>query len=158
LSDLGRDGWQANIRRPVGLSEGAHTVRVRGHETQWSNSATIFIGAVEEQDGGALETAPDQTPSIYELENSMTETTVFHGYRHEYLSCRFFFPGRQLRRQDVRVVVDGHESQPYAFSKVGDGKWQTNSWLPKDLQPGEYLVAIRVLNGATGNRLPIQVE
>jgi tRNA (mo5U34)-methyltransferase len=155
VTDLGRQGWQANLRVPPGLAPGPHGVRVRTVSSALSNVFQIVIG-----DGGpAACTSPaadgvGAAPELYEVENSMTETSVFHGFRNEYLCARFKLDRHDLAREEVLLEVGGMPAVVRFLTNLGDG-WQVNAKLPDNLKPGTHAVRVRAAGSELSNPLEI---
>jgi|GEM_PF-343621 tRNA (mo5U34)-methyltransferase len=167
LADLGRNGWQANFRVPPGLSEGPHEVRVRTLESHFSNTYRIEMckemspttcGQRRRHTEYPSETLSQPAPVITHLENSVTETRIFRGYRNEYLICWFTTPETNLTREDVVLEIDQRE-QPVTFlCDLGNGAWQTNSRIPADLGPGRHSVRIRTIRSPFNNEEEFYLE
>jgi tRNA (mo5U34)-methyltransferase len=167
LADLGRNGWQANFRLPPGLAIGTHEVRVRTVNSPFSNAFQIAMLERYEAVARAVrhdrevippESATEPAPFIYEVENSMTETVRFHGYKNEYLCCRFRTPETRLLRDDVILEVDRVEEPVLFLTDLGRGAWQTNSKLPADLRQGPHNVRVRTVHSPFSNEAEIFFE
>jgi tRNA (mo5U34)-methyltransferase len=155
VAELGRDRWQANLRVPPGLAPGPHYVRLRTAQSGFSEAFPIlFGGAPAPQPAAAL--PPDAAPELLEVENGMTQTAEFRGYRNEYLSCRFRLPAPDLDRGDAVIEVGGRECAVDFVTNLG-ALWQTNSKLPPDLPPGRYQVRVKLRNGQTSSALEILI-
>ena len=87
-------------------------------------------------------------PVVYEVENSMTESLRFHGYRDERLCCRFRTPEQGLKREDVILEIDGMEQPVLFLTDLGDGGWQTNSRFPQGLASGAHRVRLRTVRSS----------
>jgi hypothetical protein len=157
LADLGRNGWQANFRVPPGLAIGPHEVRLRTVNSPYSNPFQIVMRASPApavqparpcRREEPSETISQPAPVVYEIENSMTESPRFHGYRDERLCCRFRTPERGLTREDVILEIDETEQPVLFLTDLGDGCWQTNSKLPRDPAPGAHRVRLRTVRSA----------
>ena len=82
---------------------------------------------------------------VYEVENSMTESTRFQGYRDERLCCRFRTQEQGLKREDVILEIDEMEQPVLFLTDLGDGCWQTNSKFPRGLASGAHRVRLRTV-------------
>jgi tRNA (mo5U34)-methyltransferase len=159
VAELGRDGWQANVRVPPGLAPGPHYVRVRTAQSGLSNAFQIFSGDPPAFEPAAVPSnmvPSNLLPELFEVENGMTETADFHGHRTEYVSCRFRLPVRELGRADVVVLLDEHECAVEFLTKLRTA-WQTNSRLPPGLAPGQYEVRVKLVNGPASEPMAIRV-
>jgi hypothetical protein len=147
LADLGRNGWQANLKLPPFLAEGPHEVRVRTINSAFSKSFPIVVGAPDATDAptrfSPTESQTESAPVIREVENNLTEDTIFRGYKNEYLCTRFHSDEQDLTRRDILLQVDGADTPVLFLTDMGDGKWQTNSRLPAGLQAGTHRVRLR---------------
>jgi len=150
LVNLRGQEWQANLRVPPGLAEGAHQVRLRTADSGYSNPFQIRWGAGFIPRGASappLEAAEITQPSpvIYEVSNGMTDSALFHGHRNEYVCCRFRTAEQSLDRDSVILQIDD-AAQPLLFlTDLGNGSWQANSRLPAGLRSGPHSVSIRTL-------------
>ncbi len=96
LSEAGKDVWQASLRLPPGLSPGPHQVRLRTLSSGFSQRFEIVL-LDRGQDAPPLPEPSwvqqaDAAPAgieLYEAVNSLGDSAEFHGYRREYLCCRF---------------------------------------------------------------------
>jgi hypothetical protein len=86
------------------------------------------------------------------LENSVTETRTFQGYRNECLICWFTTPEQGLAREDVILEIDGAEEPVLFLTDLREGAWQTNSRLPAHLTPGAHRVRLRTVRSAWSNQ------
>jgi len=164
LAELRPQAWQANLRVPPGLAPGDHTVRLRTEASNYSNPFRIVISEPGQQPepAPARAAAPlgitEPAPVIYEVRNGMTESDVFHGYRKEYVCCRFRTPEMGLDRQSVIVEIDEAEQPVLFLTDLGEGCWQTNSRLPADIAAGTHRVRVRTLRSPFSNAGAIRVE
>jgi len=159
LADLGRNGWQANFRVPPWLEEGPHEVRVRTASSPYSEPFRIekrmqwmAAGCGRKRQG---ELPPDRAaapaPVLTHLENSVTGTRTFHGYRNEYLIAWFTTPEINLTREDIILEIDGAEEPVLFLTDLRGGAWQTNSRLPATLEPGAHRVRLRTIRSGWSN-------
>ncbi len=161
LADLGRQGWQANFRVPPGLAIGPHEIRLRTMHSPHSNPFEIIMRAGPTP---AIHAArPDRSegspaPVIYEVENSMTESPRFHGYKDERLCCRFRTQEQGLKREDVILEVDELEQPVLFLTDLGDGCWQTNSRFPRGLASGAHRVRLRTVRSGFSNATEVFSE
>ena len=155
VTDLGRQGWQANLRVPPGLAPGSHGVRLRTVNSTLSNEFEIVTGDRKAVSRSVTSvTAESGAPELYEVENSMTETSVFHGFRNEYLCVRFKLSRRDLAREDVMLEVGGISAVVRFLTDLSDG-WQVNAKLPDNLEPGTHSVRVRTSGSEASNPLEI---
>lgn len=155
VASLGRDRWQANLRVPPGLAAGPHAVRLRTAGSGFGNSFQIQVGVA----AGPAPAEPlpsDTAAELVEVENGMTQTVEFHGYRSEYLSCRFRLAVRDLDRGDLAIEVGGHACAVDFVTDLGS-LWQTNSRLPPGLPAGRHEVRVKLRNGHVSGPMPIVV-
>ncbi len=159
LADLGRNGWQVNFRIPSWLDPGPHEVRVRTVTSPYSEPFRIEKRLTFEPVSRAgrkgevpPESATAEAPVLTHLENNLTETRVFHGYRNEYLVCWFTTPETGLTREDVILEIDGAEEPILFLTDLRAGAWQTNSKLPVSLVPGAHRVRVRTIRSAWSNQ------
>jgi hypothetical protein len=92
-----------------------------------------------------------EAPVLTHLENSVTETRVFQGYRNEYLIAWFTTPETGLAREDVILEIDGVEEPVLFLTDLRGGAWQTNSRLPAQLEPGTHKVRVRTIRSGWSN-------
>ncbi|HWB86881.1 MAG TPA: methyltransferase domain-containing protein [Bryobacteraceae bacterium] len=145
LADLGRRGWQANLRVPPGLAPGAHEVRLRAGAGPSSNAFPIYIHTratpAEPQPEPRGEEQP--APEIFALENTRDGTCHFHGYKNEQLCCCFRTAEPGLTKETMLLEIDGIEQPILLLTHTGPNEWQTNSRLPKALPPGPHSARLR---------------
>lgn len=148
LHDLGNDDWQANSRLPPGLAPGEHVVRIRTDATRFGNEFGIQLHDSRLQPARAPappepSSAIQPAPAIDSLENSLDRSNLLHGYRSERLVCRFRGAPRDLSRDSIFARID-RQSIPVAFlTDLGQGRWQINLEVPRDLVPGTHAIRIR---------------
>ena len=149
LVQLRENEWQANLRVPPGLAEGAHDVRIRTGAGRFSNTFRIWRAGLSPRGTSAAAPAPgalDQpAPVIYEIRNGMTESEIFHGHRNEYVCCRFRTPESPLDRAAVILEIDEAAHPVLFLTDLGGGNWQANSRLPAGLPPGPHRVRVRTV-------------
>jgi hypothetical protein len=97
------------------------------------------------------ESATAEAPVLTHLENSVTETRAFQGYRNEYLICWFTTPETGLAREDVMLEIDGAEEPVLFLTDLRGGAWQTNSRLPAALETGAHRVRVRTIRSGWSN-------
>ena len=162
LTGTGDNGWQANLKLPPFLDAGEHEVRVRTTESKFSNVFPITSGpGPPQQVAVGFRPAAESTeaaPAIYAVESNVTGTESFRGYKNEYLCTWFRSNERELKRQDVLVQVDGRDLAVLFLTDVGDGRWQTNSRLPADMQPGPHRLQVRTSRSPLSNEVEIRFE
>jgi len=166
LAELGRQGWQVNLKVPPGLDPGPHQVRVRTLHSLFSNTFQIFMRgpgeAASEFAGPAvacpLESATEPAPFLYEVENNMSGTRLFHGYRNEHLCCFFLSSEPGLTRRDVIVEMDGRPEPVLFLADLGTNGWQTNSRIPAWLEEGRHEARLRTLRSPYSNAVEIRFE
>ncbi len=167
LAELGRNGWQANVKVPPGLAAGPHEVRLRTLNSPYSNTFQIIMRKAGEAAGAfpsrraaapPAELASQPAPFLYELENNMTGNTVFHGFKNEYLCCYFQTPEQDLTRDDITLEIDGREVPVLFLAHLRNGDLQTNSRIPPDLAPGPHQVRLRTPHSPYGNVAEIVFE
>jgi tRNA (mo5U34)-methyltransferase len=160
LADLGRQGWQVNFRIPQWLEPGPHEVRMRTMNSPYSNVYRIekrmtyqpAMQAGRRREGEVPpENATGPAPVLTHLENSVTETRTFQGYRNECLICWFTTPEAALAREDVILEIDGAEEPVLFLTDLREGAWQTNSRLPANLTTGPHCVRLRTVHSAWSN-------
>ena len=140
---------------PPGLAPGPHYVRLRTVRSGFSEAFQILFGAAPEPAPTAA-LPPGAAPTLLEVENGMTQTAEFRGYRNEYLSCRFRLPAPDLDRGDVLIEVGGRDCAVDFVTNLG-ALWQTNSKLPPELPPGRYQVRVKLGNGQASSALEIVI-
>jgi len=167
LADLGRNGWQVNFRCPPWLEPGSHEVRLRTLASPFSRPFRIEKrltwkpappGGRPRPEEVPAEAATVEAPRLTHLENSLSETGVFHGYRNEYLICWFTTPETGLLREDVVLEIDGVREPVLFLTDLGGGAWQTNSRLPADLAPGRHRVRLRTIRSRWSNEAEFRLE
>jgi tRNA (mo5U34)-methyltransferase len=160
VADLGRNGWQVNFRIPSWLAEGPHEVRVRTVSSPYSEpfhiekrmTWTPAARSAPRREGEVpAESATTEAPVLTHLENSLTETRTFHGYRNEYLIAWFTTPETNLTREDMILEIDGVDEPVLFLTDLRAGAWQTNSRLPATLAPGTHRVRLRTIRSAWSN-------
>lgn len=161
LAGLGRQNWQANFRVPPGLAMGPHAIRLRTPDSPYSNLFEIIMRA---EPAPVVHAArPDRSeglpaPVVYEVENSMTGSPCFHGYRDERLCCRFRTEEQGLTREDIILEVDEVEQPVLFLTDLGDGCWQTNSRFPQGLASGAHRVRLRTVRSGFSSETEVFVE
>jgi tRNA (mo5U34)-methyltransferase len=143
MSSSGRNGWQANLKLPALLANGDHEVRMRTTQSAFSNVVSIHVGEARSPAKEAESCAPQAAPRIYAVESNLGATTVFRGYKNEYLCVWFESDIKALRHENVIVEVDDRETQVVFLGDVGEGRWQVNSRLPANLTPGSHMLHLR---------------
>jgi hypothetical protein len=99
------------------------------------------------------ESAPEPAPVLTRIENSFSETSVFQGYRNEYVICWFTTLETGLTREDIILEIDGAE-EPVAFlTDIRENTWQTNSRLPAGLKPGPHHARLRTVRSPWSNQV-----
>ncbi|MFB3778329.1 MAG: DUF1698 domain-containing protein [Bryobacteraceae bacterium] len=163
LADLGRNGWQVNFRIPPWLEAGPHEVRVRTVSSPYSEPFRIekrLVAApvsLVRRGEVSPDSATAEAPVLTHIENSVTETRVFHGYRNEYLICWFTTPETGLAREDIILEIDGVEEPMLFLTDLRGGAWQTNSRLPANLAPGAHRVRVRTARSRWSNAEEFQL-
>ena len=162
LTSTGDNGWQANLKLPPFLGAGEHDVRVRTTESNFSNVFPITSGPAPPREVAvgfrpAAEIA-EAAPEIYAVESNVTGTASFRGYKNEYLCVWFRSNERDLKRQDVLVQVDDRDVAVLFLTDVGDGRWQTNSRSPADMQPGSHRLRVRTSRSPFSKEMEIRFE
>jgi SAM-dependent methyltransferase len=147
-----RDGtgeWQANLRLPPGLAAGSHEVRLRTVNSDFSNSLSIVMtaepgpGPALPADFPSLEAATASAPALVAVENTFDGSTIFRGFKNEYLSVVFTTAETALRRDDVLLQVDGSNVPVHLLTNPGGVEWQVNAKLPADLAAGTHHARVR---------------
>jgi hypothetical protein len=93
---------------------------------------------------------------MFALENNRDGGAVFHGYVHEHL-CGYFRSGEEaLDRRDVLAEVDGCEQRILFLINHGNGEWQANAGLPRDLQPGTHQLRLRTRSSGFSNAMAFE--
>lgn len=159
LASHGGERWQANLRTPAGLADGAHSIRLRLAESGFSEPVTFHCGdRPAKPPAGAI--PEGATPKLYRVSNALSESREFHGHRSEYLCCCFHLPGTPAR-EDIAVEIGGIEVEPsFVGSAEGWGPaegWQANVKLP-DLAPGVHAVRVRARGGEFSNPIEITLR
>src|SRR5579864_9427286 len=162
LTRTGDNGWQANLKLPPLMDSGRHDVRVRTRESTFSNVFPITSGPAPPREAAAgfrpAAEVTERAPEIYAVENNVTGTASFRGYKNEYLCVWFQSKEAELKRQDVLVQLDGRDVAVLFLTDIGDGRWQTNSRMPGDIQPGVHQVRVRTARSSFGNEVEIRFE
>ena len=162
LTSTGGNGWQANLKLPPFLDSGAHEVRVRTTESGFSNVFAITAGSAPPQEVTArfrpAAEITDSAPEIYAVESNVTGTVSFRGYKNEHLCAWFRSKESKLKRQDVLVQLDARDVAVLFLTDLGDGRWQSNSRLPGDLQPGAHRLRMRTARSPFSDEVEILVE
>jgi tRNA (mo5U34)-methyltransferase len=158
VSSHGGERWQANMRLPVRLSDGAHEIRVRLANSGFGESATLYCGDRPQPVRSAI--PADVTPELYRVSNGLSESQDFHGHRSEYLCVCFHLAVPHLDREDIVVEIGGIDCAP-SFLGSADGwgpgeGWQANVKLPAELQPGVHPVRVRTKAGSISNSMEIR--
>lgn len=150
VSGEGNERWQADLRLPVSLDNGPHTIRLRLADSGFGESATFYCGSRP----AAVPRASlpqDVTPELYRVSNGLSETREFFGHRSEYVCCCFHLGTQQPDREDIVVEIGGYDCTPSfvgsaRFWGPGEG-WQANVKLPSGLPPGAHAVRVRSRDG-----------
>jgi hypothetical protein len=93
---------------------------------------------------------------IYKIENSMTGSDEFFGYKDEYLCCHFRSAERAITKDRVRLEVSGLPAGVKLVARKGEGLWQVNARLPKPLSTGLHQVQIRTLGSPFSAAVPVK--
>jgi hypothetical protein len=153
VSAIGRDAWQANLRRPAGLAFGTHNVRVRANESALSAPRQIIVG---EPSGPPSDSPPpgslppvDAVPEIIEVTSNFTNSRRFTGSRQEHISCYFRLNADRLERAAVHLEVDGAAVREGVLLHLRPGVWQWNGRMPvTGAIPGVSIPVRVVLNNS----------
>jgi tRNA (mo5U34)-methyltransferase len=156
LSELGQEGWQANLRLPPGIGFGPHAVRIRTVNSGFSNAFQIIVG--DNHEAPAKTASIGQAPDLYRMQNNMDESAVFRGYKSEYLCCFFRSGERDLSRDEVAVLIKNFPAPAQFLTEIEPGSWQLNARLPKQLAPGIHSVSVSIRGGPSSNALEFQFE
>ncbi len=164
LANLGRQGWQANLRVPPGLEPGPHRVRLRTPESPLSNEFEIVMRAnafeAESPGQAAVVFLPEEEaappPELYQAESNVTRSPVFQGVRGERLCCRFRSSESGLTRAGLLVELDGRPLPVLFLTDLGSGAWQTNSQLPAGCARGRHRVRLRTARSRFSQ--PLEIE
>jgi tRNA (mo5U34)-methyltransferase len=164
LVNLRPGEWQANLRIPPGLASGPHDVCLRTESSLYSNTFRIEMLKPGEQSptalprGGNASAITEPAPVIYDLRNGMSGSNVFNGHRNEYVSCRFQSVEAGLTREGITLEIAGAEMPVLFLTDLGEGRWQANSRLPANLQPGLHRVKLKTLASPYSNAGEIRFE
>ena len=166
LNELGRQGWQANLRLPPGLEPGRHEVRIRAGDGSYSEAFPITVRAFRaaQESQGALDLAtflPIEEASagrldLYEVENTIDQSKDFRGYRKEMLACYFLSLENDLTRETVLVRIGEMDCGVASLTRLWNGGWQANVRIPGDLGPGRYKVCVR--SNRSGFSEPMEIR
>jgi tRNA (mo5U34)-methyltransferase len=155
--ERGPQTWQANVRVPPGLGNGAHLVRVRTPGSALSNAVKIFMG--EDRPSRVARSLPPACaappPRLIALESTLDHSTVFHGYRNENLRCFFACEEDELEIDSVEVSIDGDPQLVLAVGRHDDESWQLVSKVNRDLEAGERQVRLRTARSGLSEPLPL---
>ncbi len=144
LADTGRSGWQVSLKLPPFLDAGRHELRLRTAESGFSNTVAILCGdAAEPAAEFRARALSEPAPRIYAVESNLDGGTIFHGYKNEYLCVWFESAESDLTRETVLAQVGDRETAAMFVGQVGEGRWQLNTRLPPDLEPGRHEVRVR---------------
>ena len=161
LASHGGERWQANLRTPVGLGAGAHSIRLRLAQSGFSAPATFYCGERPAKAADVSGVPEGAVPKLYRVSNALSESREFFGHRSEYLCCCFHLEGRP-EREDIAIEIGGIEAEPsFVGSAEGWGPgegWQANVKLPAGLPPGTHTVRIRTRGGESSNPMEIDVR
>jgi hypothetical protein len=149
LANHGGERWQANLRMPVGLTLGAHSIRLRLAQSGFSEPSTFYCG--QRPAKAAPSAIPEgAVPELYRVSNALSESSEFLGHRSEYLCCCFHLPG-EPEREDIVIEIGGIEAAPsFVGSAEGWGRgegWQAN-----------VKVRVRARSGAFSNAMEITLK
>jgi len=160
VTNTGRNGWQANLKLPPLLDEGAHELRVRTTQSGFSDTVSIYVGATQSAPGSfqADEHQTEAAPRIYAVESNLGGTATFRGYKNEYLCVWFETAEPGLKRERVLVQVDDQDAPSVFLGDVGAGRWQINSRLPAGLAPGQHRVRVRTARSGFSGEVSIHFE
>ena len=162
LTSTGGDGWQANLKFPSFLDSGAHEVRLRTTESAYSRGFPITSGPEPSREAAArfrpAAEITEPAPEVYAVESNVTGSRSFRGYKNEYLCVWFRAKEPGLKRQDVLVQADGRDLSVLFLTDVGEGRWQTNSRLPADLEPGAHRLRVRTAHSPFSGEQEIRFE
>jgi hypothetical protein len=97
-------------------------------------------------------------PELTDVVNALTFGINFTTSKDEFLSCWFRTPQESVRREDLRLEVDGF-GVPALFVKLyQDSEWIANFRLPPGLTSGWKDVRLRFARSRFGNALRIAVD
>lgn len=87
--------------------------------------------------------------------NNRTGDLRFHAGKDEYLCLYFNSPQPDLRREDVRIEIDGLAAAPLILASLGRQGWQANLRVPPGLAPGRHCVRVRTAASAWSDTVEI---
>lgn len=100
----------------------------------------------------------EEPPWIGSAVNNRTNDVYFHKNKDEYV-CLYFKSKREgLRKEDLRVEIDGFGVPILDFVDHGGGGYQANFQRPAGLAEGMHEVRMRTAGSLYGNRFQIFVE
>jgi hypothetical protein len=89
-------------------------------------------------------------PVIGSAVNNRTGDVVFHPGKDEYICLYFRAADRQLRRDHLRVEIDGMGVPVLTVSSHGGERWQANLRLPARLENGPHSIRLRLADSGFG--------
>ena len=135
--------WQVNCVKPPDLRPGAHTVKLRTRQSNFSNEVTFVVLEPGEQKVSPLPAkGPEdiEAPDLLGVEHTARHDLRYEDYGHLYCYFRSKQPG--LSFQDVAVEVDGKPREVRTLVNSRDF-WQANVSLPKGTAIGPHSVTLR---------------
>jgi SAM-dependent methyltransferase len=155
--------WQANLRCPPGMAVGKHQVRMRSTGSAFSNEFTIEVlplnGAEEPVKRGPVEGGESAgAPVLVAVENSLDRSSIFHGFKSEWLCVRFKTGETGLDRGLIAMRIDEEEMAVEILTDLGDGEHQVSVRFPARLVAGRHSLRLRTGNSGFSEALEFTVE
>jgi tRNA (mo5U34)-methyltransferase len=141
------DNWVGpTVNCLVALCRAAGFVRVEWKYMQEHRAGVLCRRTWEDAPTSPIEPAPVIGSAV----NNRSGDTVFHPGKDEYI-CLYFRASRpQLKKEDLRVEIDGIGVPLLTVSSHGGERWQANMRLPARLSDGPHAIRIRLAESGFG--------
>ena len=151
--DAGGNGWLAVCKLPPGLDAQWHTVRIRVHNSRWSNSLRIPVDVPAEDQGGS------GSPNLHV--NLVTDGKTWDRWRvnsgaDSSLSLWARGIPDSIEKKQLLVLLNGVNLPAiYVSATDAEGLKQVNATLPGGLRPGKFKLRLECGDEVSA---PVDVE
>jgi hypothetical protein len=141
------DNWVGpTVNCLVALCRAAGFVRV-----EWKYMQEHRAGVLCRRTWEDAPTRPaEPSPVIGSAVNNRTGDTLFHPGKDEYICLYFRAASQQIRKEDLRVEIDGIGVPVLTVSSHGGERWQANMRLPVRLSDGPHAIRLRLADSGFG--------
>jgi tRNA (mo5U34)-methyltransferase len=97
-------------------------------------------------------------PKLGAAANNRDWTSTFQQRKDSYVCCFFESSQSEIRRDDMRLELDGYGVPCLAVLATAPGAWQANFRLPWGLDDGEHEVRLRTAQSDYSNTVRIEIQ